>query len=266
MSFSSSSNQILWSDFDDDLNFSVSQSNLSMLDILQLRKKLINVINETKIVKARLQTRINALLTRVTILKREIKVSKNVYDLLNDRIDEIEIRIDMQKISRASSAFFSFTQLSTFVFVSDQNFHAIFSRRQDLSSFFHHWRQKMLRFLSLFSFVRQESFESFFEKFFASLSFSASLFSLSMSFLIFFFDSFASSSLSESDSMTSSFFFSRLLTTKQQTKASFVTINRNVDSFDKIRFRFKAFHSRFLSFIDQSLTNWDIMLIKIASN
>ena len=76
----------------------------------------------------------------MTILKREIKVSRNAYDLLNDRVDEIEIRIDMQKISRASSAFFFFTQLSTSVFVSDQDFHAIFSRRQDLSSLFHHWR------------------------------------------------------------------------------------------------------------------------------
>ena len=82
----------------------------------------------------------------------------------------------------------------------------------------------------------------------------------------FLFDSFASSSFSESDSMTLSLFFSQFLTTRQQTKTSFVTINRNVDSFDKIRSRFRALHSRFLSFIDQSLTNWDIMLIKIASN
>ena len=186
MSFSSSSNQILWFDFDDDLNSSVSQSNFSMFDILQLRKKLINVINETKIVKARLQTRINALLTRVTILKREIKISKNVYDLLNDKIDEIETRINMQKINRASSAFFSFTQLSTSVFISDQDFHAIFSRRQNLFSLFHHWRQKMLRFLLFFSFVRQESFEFFFEKFLASLSFSASLFLFRCRFWFFF--------------------------------------------------------------------------------
>ena len=113
----------------------------------------------------------------------------------------------------------------------------------------------MLRFLSFFFFVRQKSFESFFEKFFASLSISASLFLFSMSFLIFFFDSFASSSLSESDSMTSSFFFLQLLTTRQQTRTSFVTINRNVDSFDKIRLRFRALHSRSLSFIDQSLTS-----------
>ena len=113
----------------------------------------------------------------------------------------------------------------------------------------------MLRFLFLFSFVRQESFELFFEKFFASLSFFASLLFLSMSFLIFFFDSFASSSPSKSNSMTSSLFFFQLLTTKQQTKTNFVTINRNVDSFDKIRFRFKTLHSHFLSFIDQLLTN-----------
>ena len=106
--------------------------------MLQLREKLINVINETKIVKTRLQTRIDALLTRVTILKREIKVSKNVYDFLNDKIDEIETRINMQKINRASSTLFFFTQLSTFVFVSDQDFHAIFSRRQNLFSFFYH--------------------------------------------------------------------------------------------------------------------------------
>ena len=266
MSFSSSLNQILWSDFDSDLNSSVSQSNFSMLDMLQLRKKSINVINETKIVKARLQTRINALLTRMTTLKREIKISSDVYNFLNNKVDEIEIRIDMQKINRVSSTFFFFTQFSTFVFVSDQNFHAIFSRRQDLFSLFHHWRQEMLRFLFFFSFVRQKSFEFFFEKFFASLSISASLFFFSMSSLIFFLDSFASSSLSESNSMTSSLFFFQLLTTRQQTKTSFVTINRNVDSFDKIRLRFRALHSRFLSFIDQLLTNWDIMLIKIASN
>ena len=95
ISFSLSSNQILWFDFDDNLNFSISQLNLSMFDILQLRKKLINVINETKVVKARLQTRINALFTRVTILKREIKISSDVYNLLNNKVDEIVIRIDM---------------------------------------------------------------------------------------------------------------------------------------------------------------------------
>ena len=211
-----------------------------MLNMLQLKKKLINVINETKVVKARLQTRINALLTRITILKREIKVSNDVYNFLNDKVDEIEIRIDMQKINRANSALFfyvvfdvcfyqrsrllrDFLASSRFVFV----FSSLTSKNASIFVFFFFCASKIVR--------------TFLRKVFCVvvvLCVVVLLFDVVFDFFFRFVRVVVVFRVKFNDVVV---LFFQFLTTRQETKTSFMTINRILIRLIKYVFVLKLF-------------------------
>ena len=107
--------------------------------------------------------------------------------------------------------------------------------------------KKCFDFSFVFFFAYQKLFEFFSWKTFASLSFFASLFRFSQSFLLFFHSrSCSRRSFFQSQSRWCCRFFSfQFLTTKKQSKATFTSINQNINSFDKMHFRFKSFYSRF---------------------
>ena len=140
------------------------------------------MINEIKIVKARLQTQINALFTRMTIWKHETKHWGHKYNLLNDKVDKIQIYIDEQKINDANLTLFFYTVFDV-CFCQRSNFSRDYFASSKFVSIFLSLTSKCVSFFFRFFFARQKSFEFFLWKDFASLSFFASLlFFASLSF------------------------------------------------------------------------------------